>query len=53
MEQTKSWGGQTNLVGHGQEAKHKKNQGEKRGKTGIGGCKMRERARSIVQTTTK
>ena len=40
MEQTKSWGGQRNFVGHGQEAKHRKNQGEKRGKIGIGGRKI-------------
>ena len=37
MEQRKSWGGQRNLVGHGQEAKVGKNQGEKRGKIEIGG----------------
>ena len=51
MEQTKSKGGQTNLVGHGQEAKHRKNQGEKRGKIVIGGCKIgrteREKERGV------
>jgi len=51
MEQTKSWRGQRNLVGHGQEAKHRKDQGEERGKIGIVGCKIgrteREKERGV------
>ena len=48
MGHTKSWVGQRNLVGRGQEAK---NQGEDRGKIGIGECKIgrteREKERGV------
>ena len=51
MEQRKSWRGQRNLVGHEKEAKDGENQGEKRGKIEIGGCKIegteREKKRGV------
>ena len=51
MEQTKSWGGQRNLVGHGQEANIGKIKERKECKIGIGGYKIgrteREKERGV------
>ena len=51
MEQTKSWGGQRNLVAHGQEANIGKIKERKECKSGMGGCKIgrteREKERGV------